>query len=723
MSTGYMDIVRPADDALTTVEAEPAHAVMDIDASAPEVLPASGKSHGILGSTKLPSSSDPTVLKCTSKAPRTLGAAFSFRASVRGGLIALPVVRSENGGSFRVKLLRLKPELLSASKSSEDGKGELSNGVTLLESHREVSFAKAVAMSPAAKLSLPRPLIPSQEHGAALLAQYLEKGKACLGTHAYEAFELLSALLGDSPEQAAGGKEAMLAHASQRFGVWLAQVNARTVNKHLTQSGTTAASMELAVPDDDSVAHRLKNAFHRLTANSVRGALQELGRASGSASEADSRHAHFDRLATILASCGGTACGGSVERRQWLKRQVLQWRSQSVDELMGPALWRIYCLLAGDVDSVVADALDWRTTFGMYLWYRSDDEQNGGLLGAVNDFDAICKRHGKNCGFRPAPPYLLAQKLRDPPREHAEPALLGLTGPSIDANAIGEPEVCDLQFSVVRAALGLVDWSDFQRFDYMTYSSRPMDVAGSWHFCLLLLALSRPDDESSTSSKVFQQLTQQYCLSLELSGNWDWAVYVANFVRDDRTRTALLRGLLQRHSALAGGLALPPRPYWSGVPTAWIWHGEAMRRERMWEWPAALACWLRCLTEDSSGDPGTDGVMVERAMATALGFLLMPAILKHRVTAPALAAGGQVGLETTSLASMTGPASWLLAVLTGLEGQLQRSEEIWARVGRDVLLFMREWSAGSPNCSPARLAQLCKQCSTVKERVLGIPWR
>merc|ERR1719440_1063263 len=359
----------------------------------------------------------------------------------------------------------------------------------------------------------------------------------------------------------------------------------------------------------------------------------------------------------------------------------------------------------------------------MYLWYRSADDEKGGLPGAVSDFEAVCRKHGLSCRFRPAPPYLLAERS---------------TSTSSANDASREDEPYDLQFSVVRAALGHTRWSDFQQFDYSTYSSRPMDVAGSWHFCLLLQTLSRVDSRSQSSNKVFQQLTQQYCLSLELSGYWEWALYVAQFITDNRARAALIRGLLQRHSALPAStsLVLPARPHWSSVPTAWIWRGEALRRERAWEWPAAFACWLRCLKEDTSGSGRCD---VQRAVAVALGFLVMPAILRHRLAAPsplrpALAAmpaaggagygqSGSMELEATALAPMTSPAKWLLTGLAELELQLGCSEELWAQVGRDALGFMRHWAQSGTTTFPSeRLARLCKQCEETRQRELGIPW-
>lgn len=716
-----------------------AQATMDIDTVA---VQSSKKSQGILGMAELPRSTHPSVKKCTSKAPRTMGKAFSFRASARGGLIALPVVQSERGGSFRVKLLRLSPSQLCQAQKKETT-ADLRNGVDLLEAHQDIGFgatAPADAMSTAI-LNVPPPIIPSCGHGPALLARYLERGKECLGTHSYESFELLSHLLGDTPEQD-GASTAKLSHASQRLGVWLSQVNARTVKKHLAQAGegagisaATRTSNETAAQEANRVGHRLKAAFHCLTANSVRGALQEIGRASASAAEDEMQYRHFDRLSTILASCGGTARGGCVERRQWLRRQVLEWRSQGVDELMDTALWRLYSLLSGEVDSVAGDALDWRTTFGMYLWYRSADEKNVGIVQAVHDFEAICRKHGLNCSFRPAPPYLSAAPRRDPPGGDIAPLSFSSSTSSTGANASRDAEPLDLQFSTIRAALGLTDWSDFQQFDYMTSSPRPLDVASSWHFCLLLLVLSRPETENlgdmdAKALPAFQKLTQQYCLSLELSGNWEWAAYVALFITDARVRSRVIHGLLQRHSALSSntGLALPPRPHWTSIPTAWVWRSEALRREKAWEWPGALACWLQGLVKTS----GTSGKDMERAVGIALGFLLMPAILRHRsagalplrqspTSAPSASGNmrsGLVELESATLAPMTAPLKWLAAALTELEPQLRQSQ-----AGIDLLSFMRDWESNkAANCPPVRLAQLCNQCSTAKKRVLGIPW-
>jgi hypothetical protein len=216
-------------------------------------------------------------------------------------------------------------------------------------------------------------------------------------------------------------------------------------------------------------------------------------------------------------------------------------------------------------------------------------------------------------------------------------------------------------------------------------------------------------------------LTQQYSLLLELSGHWEWAVYVALFISDDRARVCIVRGLLQRHSALLSRakLVLPDRPHWAGVPKAWIWQGEALRRERSWEWSAAVTCWIHSITDHSGSCAET-----QRAAALALGFLQVPAMLRHRLAGPPTLLARDGGLraapelEAANFACMAAPAKWLLSVLLELEAELVQTE-----VGQDVLSFMRGWSdSGAFTCPSARLARLCSRCTGMRRRLFGIPW-
>jgi len=263
-----------------------------------------------------------------------------------------------------------------------------------------------------------------------------------------------------------------------------------------------------------------------------------------------------------------------------------------------------------------------------------------------------------------------------------------------------------LQFNIVQTAVGLLDWRDFTHFDYLTYSPRPLDVACSWHFSVLMLALCGGD----TGADGFQLLTQQYCLTLELLGYWEWAVYVALFVRNERARGALVRGLMQRNVAVPKGDDLRPasRRQWLGVPRAWTWRAQALRSEAVGAWPPAVASWLKC--------GGAD-----RALVLALGFLQVPAILGHLAAQPRRG----VAEAALSLEAMSPPARWLLDRLEEAEPSVTHCEEIWAEAGRDALALMRGWAAAGAagvQYEAQELVRLCWRCELLRRQLLGVPW-
>merc|ERR1712224_380049 len=114
-------------------------------------------------------------------------------------------------------------------------------------------------------------------------------------------------------------------------------------------------------------------------------------------------------------------------------------------------------------------------------------------------------------------------------------------------------------------------------------------------------------------------------------------------------------------------------PHWSGIPLPWLWQSRALASERAWNWPVALTCWLQC------SSIGCSGAAVVRATAVALGFLVVPAVLRHRLSASASGLAhfrqGSSELESTALAAMAPPARWLLVVLSELEPRLPQGEQ------------------------------------------------
>eukprot|EP00928_Gymnodinium_smaydae_P013381 TRINITY_DN14883_c0_g2_i1.p1 TRINITY_DN14883_c0_g2~~TRINITY_DN14883_c0_g2_i1.p1 ORF type:complete len:826 (-),score=165.96 TRINITY_DN14883_c0_g2_i1:88-2478(-) len=700
-----------------------------VAAAAPATPPARQERSGILGAVAAPRARDAEMKAWREAAPPELDLSLSsFRVAQRGGLLAVPTCGRD--GTYRVRLLQLAPRQLRVRRRGEarnvadvdretEAEDEASRvGVNLLESQLEVNFGQGGEKDSCAAGSgaVPTPL-SLEGDAAALLNQCCTRGGAGFGPCASESFELLRVLF-DSQDGSAPQSPHSIA---RRLSVWLARANARRVDQHLAQtakeSRRMAKCLELGAGQAGDGASRLKAAYHYLTSNSMRRALAELNAAAadGKCGGSSTQRAHFDRLVSVVASCGG-ASSQSAERRRALQQQLEEWRAQGVDELMGPELWRIYSLLAGNLDTVVGDTLDWHTAFGMYLWYRRPGGEDGGeahgvrgdgniLAETLRDFEAAARRHGSGCLFRPAPAHLVAGTTG------AGGGFAG-AGPLFSAPVVNprlEDEPRALQYNAVRAAAGLLDWRDLKAFDYTTHSALPFDVAYSWHFCALVLSLSgRPD---TAADAAFQTLTQQYCLLLELAGFWEWAVYVALFLGDPRARGSAVRGLLLRHARATSGASVgAPIARWLGrVPAAWLARAQAMRCEVERDWPGAVACWLRCCG---------DGEAERRAAILGAAFLQVPALLRH------CSAPFQRGpTETILLAPMSPPARWLLRVLEQLEpASKRRNDEAWAELLSELLVFMRAWASAVAGeyRSPSEIALLCRRCQSARSHLLAV---
>jgi len=611
---------------------------------------------------ELPRIEDADVQAWFSAAPRLCARGVSFRASSRRGLVALPV-RSGSGG-FRIKLLQLAPSQLTTRQERDGEEEKVLDGVGLLEAHLEVTGGRSL---PERWEGLAPPLLlPRGEDSRTLLKQYLTK--ACtLGKYEEDTLSLIGGLC-DSKD----GLWPPDASAIRRLGVWMSRVNEVTVGKHLETAAKSAKLRQAnasSTAEATAVANRLDTTFHRLTANSVCGALNELVKADA----VDGCRTYFDRLAGIVAACGGSACGASQARRS-LRRQLDIWRLQGVPELMGPALWRIYSLLAGDLDDIVADALDWRTAFGMYVWYHCEEgteprSVQEHFVNVVEEFEAAVRRRGLACHFRPVPPYSHCTR-----KVGAEPA--------------------DLQYSILKV-LVKSEWQDLKQFDYVGHTSRPLDVAFSWHVCSLLISLS-----DVPPCAAFQLLTQQYCMLLELLGQWEWAIYVALFITDARARSSAIQGLMSRNVSPVKVETV--RKQWPGLPQSCLRRAQAFRFESAWNWLPAVTSWLAVGGR-------------ERALLLAVGFLQAPVVLQHAV-APV-----QRGPMEVHFAPMGSLAVWLLGAVEELVASGDR--QWWAEVGRVVHTFMLRWSNSSDfKCQTDELARLCLLADKVRPQILGVPW-
>jgi len=389
-----------------------------------------------------------------------------------------------------------------------------------------------------------------------------------------------------------------------------------------------------------------------------------------------------------------------------MQQQLNTWKEQSVDELMGPGLWRIYCLLAGHVDDVVHTALDWRTALGMYLFFGSTSPVEGesglqaGLRNVIEEFQKAFRRHGANCHFRPASAY-------------AFPKVKTSQSSGLNICPSKQSEPLDMQFNIICLAAELIQFDNLSSFDYCTHQPQPMEVAFSWHVCLLLIALCKGD----MNIDGFQLLTHQYCLRLELAGHLEWAIYVAHFICDESARGLTIRGLIHRNVVLHPDGGLKPKPTYEfvsdwtsvpglvGVPEAWWCSALALRCEVARDWLAATGLWLK------------SGNNVQRASILLLGFLTIPAVLKHTI-APA----ERKPTEALLLQEMQPFAHWLFAVLQQFEPSFEVHNDAWAQVGTQALLLMRAWSAKKLQYSLCDFAGFSKNCEELRRHSLGIPW-
>lgn len=675
---------------------------------------------------------DEEVQAWTSRAPKALGLCGSMRGSMRGnGLLAKPFVGPN--GTFRVQLFRLgSPDGCSKAVASlpnaQPRKTSLAEA--LLQAQVDcLSAPSACEQSQPLASGVPLLITPDSLDGNTLLEHYCKSASDCFGEHGEESFQLLGALYGRDRDKF--GKE----HRAQLcLSAWLARVNGRTVRRHLDRSLATGSGSNLRllasgdVPGPD--LRRLESAFHLLTANSVRAALHELNAAAGQGPQ-------FDRLAAVLSACGGASVPGT--ERRWLRQQLEEWSRQGMRDLMGQELWRLYSLLAGDLQEVVGDTLDWRTAFGIFLWYgagREEEDSEAGTNGdgastsasrlsqgadrersaatgasiaqAIDAFQAAVKLHGSSCRFRPVPAYSRSAEHNPPPMQKTR-VCGGVTR--------GQPAPSDIQFNALRVAAGLAPL-DISLFDYATYSSDPTDVALSWHFSVLLLALKGGEEAASGfAGQAFQRLTQQYCQALELQGLSQWAVYVAHFVSEGHARAALVRRLV--HSHAKGDLSLGslcisgqprveevPKPHWPGVPTCWLWRARALNCEETQNWSGALACWLR------------SGEAEDRAVTIAACYLVGPTILGH-----ASAPFQRGSAEAIMLAPMNSAARWLLAALEKLAPAMAYRDSLWSDVGREALGVFRHWSTiGKERFEPGALARLYRRCELLRTGTLGLPW-
>eukprot|EP00913_Durusdinium_trenchii_P001586 g1469.t1 len=393
------------------------------------------------------------------------------RASARAGLLAVPVASVD--GHFQVRLLRTGQTQRSRCQESLGSSWFClrhvvdPEAVGLLQAQVDSGLSSPTPSAPRerAKLS-PAQLSPVGAEATVLLQKYSQVAVNCFGEVGVEAFQLAEALFGVQDEL----------QKMRRLSRWLSCVNQKTVRKYLEARGPR-----------DREAQGLDAVFHHLTANNVPAAVKDdtfdafrrWPKRPGEELHRLPRGPHFDRLAPLLAAAGG--CPLPSPQRRSLRQQLVEWKRQRVGELMNPELWRIYCLLAGDLE-VIREALDWRTAFGVVFWYGQSEDSLSTNTRRAPAFDVargLAPGTEPRCGTWRVEGAFARPAAKDDLlfTELIKPAAIGKRN---------DPE--SLQFTAIRMAAGLAAGScDVAHFDYKTYTKDPLEISLSWHFSVYTL--------------------------------------------------------------------------------------------------------------------------------------------------------------------------------------------------------------------------------------------
>lgn len=247
------------------------------------------------------------------------------------------------------------------------------------------------------------------------------------------------------------------------------------------------------------------------------------------------------RLATLVSQAGS-----SDEFRAEVRRQLDDWTKYKSNSLIGYTYRKIYALLAGipDVsegnpergadhapDVLVAENLDWKRAFGLYLWHGCPFEFS--VADVLESYTAALS--SAHPPAKPLPPYLENSEASNRWELPTEPT--------------------DVLFNMIKMYADLTIPLD----DVVTArdcGASPTDVRLPWHISFLLSqALQKRDfadreeaDESGTRySATANGMTESYAAQLEESGQWTWAAYVLLHLEYPEARRNALKSLLFRH--------------------------------------------------------------------------------------------------------------------------------------------------------------------------------
>jgi len=277
------------------------------------------------------------------------------------------------------------------------------------------------------------------------------------------------------------------------------------------------------------------------------------------------------RLATLLSQ----SCRGSRPLTGVLEQLRLSMTGGADDM---PTYYRkIYALLSGALtmnvaprgkqQAIVSDGLDWRRTFGLYLWFNDTPGTN--LQEAVDAY-VLAMTKSKTVA-RPVPWYQNS------------------TGPSGS-----EPPHFDFQFQLI-SLLTQPTMSLEDALNPLGMTPSPFDSRQGWLFYMLLSrSLHLSGFRSETS---YTKICEDFIFQLECLGLWEWAVFVALHYESAESRERTVRQLLERHVDLPtrdtrvdDRLSNEDLSRWTGesekssfvvktlcVPEEWLWVARANR--------------------------------------------------------------------------------------------------------------------------------------------------
>ncbi|EIN08184.1 hypothetical protein PUNSTDRAFT_102949 [Punctularia strigosozonata HHB-11173 SS5] len=288
-------------------------------------------------------------------------------------------------------------------------------------------------------------------------------------------------------------------------------------------------------------------------------------------------------LASLIAQSGGDA-----EFRIDLQEQLRVWREQKVDVHMDEHVRKLYALLAGIVEVLegsngkgiercpdinVADGLDWKRTFGLYLWHGMPLDAS--VAEVYEAYDEIA--HDASAQIAPPQPWYSESS---PPTT----SRWNLPAPQLPSDAL---------YSLIRLfAIPSCSLSDV--LNPLSFGPSPVDYSFPWHLYILFSRCLRlrdfadrgdpgpPGDETEGEeveghSPTADLLASSYAHQLEQRGMLQDAAFVLMHIEGSAGRRKAIMDLLTRHGSEIGedrlirGLHSQLK-----IPLSWIHEAKAI---------------------------------------------------------------------------------------------------------------------------------------------------